>query len=124
MAKSPGSARPPLVYLDDILTEISYLRRATAGLSFDQWIMSDDKRRAVERSLEIISEASRGIPEGDKTLHANIPWRRVKDLGSVIRHAYFGIDSERLWEIVQKDLGELEAAISSIRTRHSGQGEG
>jgi uncharacterized protein with HEPN domain len=55
--------------LHDILDEIKGIRDATAGLSLeifkDVWVI----RRASERSIEIISEASRHIPEDLRNQH-------------------------------------------------------
>lgn len=118
MADEPRGARPALVYLHDILVEIDFLKAATTGVTFEQYRNSDEKRRAVERSLEIISEASRGIPEVDRSLHPEIPWRRIQDLGNVIRHAYFGLEDERLWAIVRNDLDELETVVRQILSRY------
>jgi uncharacterized protein with HEPN domain len=118
MADEVPDKRPVFVYLSDILTEIEFLKSASAGLTFDQYLKSGEKRRAIERSLEIISEASRGIPDTDKTLHPEIPWRRVQDLGNVIRHAYFGLAQERLWAIVQTELGKLEQVVRQLQSTH------
>jgi len=118
MADEAPDKRPVFVYLNDILTEIEFLKTASAGLTFEQYLRSGEKRRAIERSLEIISEASRGIPESDRALHPEIPWRRVQDLGNVIRHAYFGLAQERLWAIVQTELNTLERAIKQLQLIH------
>jgi len=116
--ETPDQQRPVFVYLSDILTEIDFLKSTSAGLTFQQYLKSGEKRRAIERSLEIISEATRGIPETDKALRPEIPWRRIQDLGNVIRHAYFGLAQERLWAIVQTELDKLEQAIRQIQSRH------
>jgi uncharacterized protein with HEPN domain len=118
MAKQPTDIRLPLVYLNDILTEVDFLKVTTSGLSFDLYMQSGEKRRAVERSLEIISEACRGIPEVDQVQHPEIPWRRIHDLGNVLRHAYFGIMHDRIWAIVRDDLEPLEQAIRIILARY------
>jgi uncharacterized protein with HEPN domain len=44
-------------------------------------------RLAVERLLEIISEASRHIPSEMKAAEPQINWRRLADLGNWLRHA-------------------------------------
>ena len=41
---------------------------------------------AVERLLEIISEASRFVPPDEKAQQPNINWRRLADLGNWLRH--------------------------------------
>ncbi|MBX9775944.1 MAG: DUF86 domain-containing protein [Xanthobacteraceae bacterium] len=118
MANDAPGKRPVFVYLSEILAEIEFLKAAAAGLTFEQYLKSGEKRRAVERSLEIISEATRGIPETDQALHPDIPWRRVQDLGNVIRHAYFGLAQERLWAIIQTQLDKLEQAVRQLQSRH------
>ena len=118
MADEAPDKRPVFVYLSDILAEIEFLKSASAGLTFEQYLKSGEKRRAIERSLEIISEATRGIPEADRALQQEIPWRRVQDLGNVIRHAYFGLAQERLWAIVQTELGKLEQAIRQLQSKY------
>lgn len=56
---------------------------------------------ALERFLEIISEASRHLPDGMKDTRPEIPWPRIADLGNVIRHSYQHVDIELLWPSAQ-----------------------
>lgn len=56
-------------------------------------------RAAFERFLEIVSEASRHVPDGLKAEAFEVPWRRVADLGNHLRHAYQKVDAETLWNI-------------------------
>ncbi len=66
-------------------------------------------RMAVERLLEIISEASRHLPEELKRQGAEINWRRLADLGNALRHAYHRIDALLLWDMARNDLPPLKA---------------
>ena len=68
-------------------------------------------RRAVERSLEIISEASRHIPTDLQAAHPEIPWRSVADIGNVLRHGYDQIADHRIWAVVEQ---ELEKAVRAM----------
>jgi uncharacterized protein with HEPN domain len=45
-----------------------------------------DMRDAIECCIEIISEASRRLPERVKSKHADVPWQRVAAVGNVFRH--------------------------------------
>jgi uncharacterized protein with HEPN domain len=40
----------------------------------------------VTRCLEIISEASRRLPESLKARHPEIPWKQIAGAGNVYRH--------------------------------------
>ena len=123
MAKGPTERRPPLVYLKDIIAEIEFLKRTTHDLSFEEYLRAGEKRRAVERSLEIISEASRGILESDQLTHPQIPWRRIRDLGNALRHAYFGVMHERICAFVKDDLDLFEQVIRAIQTQYEPDSE-
>ena len=71
-------------------------------------------RDAVERCLEIISEASRHVPAELKARHPEIPWRGVADFGNVLRHEYPNVKDPRVWQIVTGDLPPLKAAIEAM----------
>ncbi len=71
-------------------------------------------RLAVERLLEVISEASRSIPDDVKANSPNINWRGLADLGNWLRHAYHQTDADLLWDMVKNDLPPLEMFIRTI----------
>ncbi len=66
---------------------------------------------AVTRCLEIISEASRRLPEELKSKHPDVPWALVAGAGNVYRHDYDGILPRILWHTVQEQLAGLERAV-------------
>ena len=78
-------------------------------------------RAAFERFLEVLSEASRHVPDSWKSgIGADIPWRRVSDLGNHIRHAYHRLDAQVLWSIYEEDLDGLEQVIDAMLAAHGG----
>lgn len=89
------------------------------GKAFDEIVTDPVARAAFERFLEIISEASRHLPNEWKTVHAEIPWRRIADIGNITRHAYSAVDLSILWAIYERDLDPLEAAIDTMLAAHS-----
>jgi len=70
--------------------------------------------RAVERELEIISEASRYIPEESKGRFPDIEWRKLADIGNQLRHAYQRIDPNLLKQIIPIHLPALGDAIDKL----------
>ncbi|WP_020177864.1 HepT-like ribonuclease domain-containing protein [Methylopila sp. M107] len=104
-----------LLHIDDAIGKI---RRLLDDKTFDVMFTDAVIRAAYERFLEIISEASRHIPDGLKAdLAPEIPWRRIADLGNHIRHGYNKLDVEILWGVYENDLGALEEAVERMLDR-------
>lgn len=97
-----------------ILDAIAKIESFTAGRTFDDCLADDMRRHAIERCLEIGSEASRHIPREVKARHTEIARRGVADFGNVLRHDYPNVQDRRVWEIVTHDLGPLKAAVANI----------
>jgi uncharacterized protein with HEPN domain len=96
--------------LKDIIEAIERIDSLLTEVSYDQMLVDDHMRAAFERYLEIVSEASRHVPEEFKNRTPGIPWRNVADIGNHIRHAYSRIDPEILWNTYESGrLAELEA---------------
>jgi len=71
-------------------------------------------RLAVERSFEIMCEASRAIPNHVKAQHPEIDWQGMVDFGDRLRHAYHRIDPNLLWQTAERDLPPLKALAEGI----------
>ena len=71
-------------------------------------------RLAVERSFEIMCEASRTIPNSVKAQYPEIDWQGMVDFGNRLRHAYHRIDPNLLWQIAERDLPPLKALAERI----------
>jgi uncharacterized protein with HEPN domain len=68
---------------------------------------------AVVRNLEIIGEASRGIPDDKQLLKPEIDWAAIRGLRNRIVHETFGLSLSVIWAIVQTDLPVLAQQLSS-----------
>lgn len=66
-------SRTVQVRLDDMVEEITGIRALLQGVSFEAYRETWSLRRATERGLEIISEASRAIPQNSR--HYNLIYR-------------------------------------------------
>ena len=99
--------------LNHILVEIDLIRSFVAHAG-DGHVGDRMLRRAVERSLEIVSEASRHIPAELQSAHPEIPWRSIADIGNVLRHGYDQIADHRIWAVVEQHLEPLESAVRAM----------
>jgi uncharacterized protein with HEPN domain len=94
--------------LRDIIEAIDHVRAETEDLSLDAFEADWRKRWLVERGVEIISEASRRLPDELKARHPEIPWKKVAGIGNVLRHEYERTAPEVLWNVAREDLLDLQ----------------
>jgi uncharacterized protein with HEPN domain len=73
----------------------------------------DDARTvyAVTRCLEIISEASRRLPNDLKARHPSIAWKDMAGAGNVYRHDYEDVAAKLVWDTVQVALPPLQDVV-------------
>ena len=71
----------------DMLKAIESIESMQARLSLDSSLLQMTTM-GVERAIEIISEASRHIPDDMKATAPEIPWRQIAGIGNVLRHDY------------------------------------
>lgn len=95
----------------DIRHNIHLARRFVAALSYAQFLEKELEFYAVTRCLEIISEASRRLPEELKLRHPDIPWTEIAGAGNVFRHDYEDVQHKLIWGTVHKRLPELLAVV-------------
>ena len=97
-----------------ILAAIDTIQSALANKEIEDMTADLMLRLAVERSFEIICEASRRIPDDVKARHPEIDWQGMVDFGNELRHAYHRVEPSILWEIAQRDLPPLKAFIERV----------
>jgi uncharacterized protein with HEPN domain len=100
--------------IHDILETIDRVQTKVAGKTFAEFSADWELRFIVQRAIEIISEASRRLPDELKSRQPDIEWRSIAGIGSVLRHDYHTISDKVIWEVVQSDLPLLKAAIEAI----------
>ncbi len=112
-----------LTAIFDIRSAIDELRTLLEGRTPKEINASVQLRWASERGLEIVCEATRRIDQSFKDQENNIPWRRIIDMGNVLRHAYDKIDPEEIVVTVRKDLEPFQAALDRIERRIENKGQ-
>ncbi len=104
----------PRDYVRHIATETDYLLHASEGLSEEAFLADETLRRAFVRSLEIIGEATKNLPESFRTAHPQVEWRPMARMRDRLIHGYFGVDYELVWEVVQTKIPALRNALQQI----------
>ncbi|HLY06520.1 MAG TPA: HepT-like ribonuclease domain-containing protein [Rhizomicrobium sp.] len=97
--------------LGDILHNIELATRFIHGLDRESFVRDLKSVYAVTRCLEIISEASRCLPDDLTARHPTIAWRQMAAAGNVYRHDYEDVSAIFVWETVAVALPRLREAV-------------
>jgi uncharacterized protein with HEPN domain len=95
----------------DVIDAISQIELLADDLTYEVFLTDRIKRAAFERFVEIISEASRHLPDELKRSQQGINWQAMADIGNHLRHVYHRADAEILWNLHEHGhLAKLKAA--------------
>src|SRR5207249_7485361 len=98
--------------IHDILETIERVQSKMAGKSFAQFEADWEFRFVIQRAIEIVSEATRRIPDELKTMRPEIRWSSIAGIGNVLRHEYHTVSNKIVWDVAQAELAPLKAARS------------
>lgn len=107
-------SRSALEYLRHILDETAYLMDQAQGLTRDQFERDATLKRVFVRSIEIIGEASKRVPDELKQKYSHLEWRAMAGMRDRLIHAYFGVDYDLVWDVVTNKIPVLHRAIEEI----------
>jgi uncharacterized protein with HEPN domain len=75
------------------------------------------------RSLEIIGEAAKQIPDDVRQQYPRVEWRAMAGMRDRLIHAYFGVDYDIVWDAVINKVPALQQEIERIlQQEHSQEG--
>lgn len=115
----------PRDLLGDILDELEFLESVRERSDARTLAGDPVLQRAVARSLEVIGEASKRLPDSFRSEHPEIDWRGMAGLRDRLIHAYFGIDWVIVSEVVREKTPELKTHLARIRkSRPESPGDG
>ena len=101
-------------YLKHMVDEINYLLDSSKEISEDRFMRDATLQRAYTRSLEIIGEAVKGLPEEFRSKYPDMDWKGMAGMRDRLIHHYFGVRLDRVWEVVKEDIPELKKQIQEI----------
>ena len=103
--------------LRDILFQIELAQEFIQGLDASGFVADAKTVYAVTRCLEIISEASRRLPDDLKERHSTIAWKQMAGAGNIYRHNYEDVAARYVWKTVTESLPDLLAVVTQELAR-------
>jgi uncharacterized protein with HEPN domain len=101
----------PQRWFSDIIGAIEMIEQFTAGMDFEAFRSNPMAVAAVERKLQIISEAAIRLGDEAERCCPEQPWRDIRGIGNQLRHAYERVDLKTVWNTMTDDLPQLKAAV-------------
>ncbi|NJO43272.1 MAG: DUF86 domain-containing protein [Cyanobacteria bacterium RU_5_0] len=102
------------LYFQDIVTSCTKVLKYTQGMTFEAFIADERTFDAVVRNLQIIGEAVKNVPQETRDLAPEIEWRKIAGLRDILAHAYFQINNEIIWDIIQTKVQPLMEKAQSF----------
>jgi len=110
-----------LDFLKHILHECDYIIKVTKDRTRTDILEDETQSKAIVRSLEIIGEATKKLPQHFRSQYPQVEWSEIAGLRDVLIHNYFGIDYDLVWNVVSKDIPELQRELQRIIDIESGK---
>jgi uncharacterized protein with HEPN domain len=100
----------------DMLRFAREVMELSRGVTREEYLSSLQKRRSIERSLELVGEAARRVSAPYRTAHPEIPWREVIGQRSVLAHDYGEVSDLRVWDTVRDRVPDLLRSLERLVT--------
>ncbi|MEM2109997.1 MAG: DUF86 domain-containing protein [Candidatus Odinarchaeota archaeon] len=101
-------------YLKDIIMNIEDIEGFIINMDMEEFKKDKRTSNAVIRSLEVIGEAAKKIPQEITSQYPQIPWNKITGMRDRLIHEYFGVDLEIVWKTVKSDLPALKILLENL----------
>ena len=113
-------SRDARAHLRDILESIEHISSYLVDVDLEAYLADRKTRSAVERELQIITEAAIRLGNEADALCPGPDWKNIRGLGNILRHVYHRVDDRIIWNAVQEDLPPVRKAVDRALVRLQG----
>lgn len=85
-------------YINDLVEACEDILSFTRNMSYSDFAQDKKTVNAVVRSLEVIGEATKNLPDSFRLEHPKIPWKQM------------------VWQVVEKHITEILPLLQEIHT--------
>jgi uncharacterized protein with HEPN domain len=109
-----STQRDDSVYLRHIRDAIAKTQTYAKGISKSTFLSNTLIQDAIIRQIEIMGEAAKRVSEKTRSENVRVPWQDIAGMRNKLIHDYFGVDIEKVWFTVRRDIPELKKQIDRI----------
>ncbi len=106
--------RNNLIYIKDILENMENIEKFSKDINYEQFIKDKKINYAVVRCIEIIGEAAKNVSKEIRSKYPHVPWKEMAGMRDKVIHFYFGVNLEKVWLVVTRDIPKLKPEIQKI----------
>jgi uncharacterized protein with HEPN domain len=100
--------------LRDILREAEFLSTQTAQTTCGAFLHDEVLKRAFVRSVEVIGEATKKVPEATRSEFPAVERRKMAGMRDRLIHDYGGVDYQIVWDVAANKAADLAAKLRPI----------
>ena len=108
------SKRDDKEWLEDILLACENILAYKEGYDFDMFLQDRKTQDAIIRNIGIIGEAVKKLSDNLKSRYETVEWSEIAKTRDKLIHAYFGVDLDVVWDIINQDIPVLRIQIKDI----------
>jgi uncharacterized protein with HEPN domain len=102
------------LYLIHISECIERIESYVSGTDEEAFMASSLVQDAVIRNLQIMAESTQRLSDRLKDSQPMIDWHKIAGFRNVLVHDYLGVDVQRVWNIVEKEIPLLKKAVCAM----------
>src|SRR5438132_8047389 len=103
-----------LELLRDILREAEFLAAQAAQTTCEAFLHNEVLKRAFVRSVEVIGEATKKVPDETRLQFPAIEWKKMAGMRDRLIHDYGGVDHQIVWDVAANKAADLAAKLRPI----------
>jgi uncharacterized protein with HEPN domain len=107
-------SRSPIEYIRHILAEAEYISTRLEEMTVEGFLEDEDLNRAVVRSLEVMGEAVKRMPDDFRGKYPDFPWRSTAGMRDIMIHQYMSVDYDIVWDVAKREIPEMLRQLEAM----------